>query len=332
MFKFISPKEQEINIDSIISKVDKSFSPINEIVGKKDFSNYSVLIGEQKISLADCFQLQVNAKSIGTFHFIFSKEGFNKDEIIPQISILKDINVFDEATAKEKVSKLFEITNSYNPLFIIYLETEDSVITSISLKPLFNDSIQTFIIKKEQPAEMFSLEIGQNEEEPEQEPKKKAKKSKSPKQKTSFKKFMKNLGMEIGEKKFHFLLILVSTLLFEVAVPLAILNIYSANALYIFLFICALVGIGMNGYSYYDLFKKTKWNNSISVVSYITNLIGIGIGVGLFILFYNISTIEENTPAIGNLIVIGLLVSFIICIASIVITNFIPKTKKSSKK
>ena len=88
----------------------------------------------------------------------------------------------------------------------------------------------------------------------------------------------------------------------------------------------------MDGYSYYELFQKYSPKSSISIVSYISNLIGIGVGVGIFALFYKLSNFEEGIPTSGKMILIGLLISIIISAASVGITYVIPKKKSKSKQ
>ena len=126
----------------------------------------------------------------------------------------------------------------------------------------------------------------------------------------------------------HNPLLFVSTTLFAVSIPLAIINIYSKNAIYIFLFVCALIGIGMDGYSYIDLFKHYGLSRQESVASYISNVIGIGAGTGLFVLFYNLSNVNENTPSMGNILLAGILISLGICLVTILVSYLVARRKQ----
>ena len=320
MFKFINPNGQENTFEERVVEINNNVSPIKEIIQKNNFYDFSVAINDQVIPLEDSFQLQVNVKEVGTFRFIFNKDGFEKEEIINRVSELKNIEVVDGNTAKNKVSALLNIVEKPYLLFMIYEQYDDSYIDYDYFKFLMNREIQTFLIKKEKKQEVFEISVGEQENGSNE-----SEKNKQSKGKLFSKDNIRNFFKQVLDKKFHFLLILVSTTLFEVSIPLAIVNIYSKNAIYVFLFICSLIGIGMNGYSYYDLFKRYSPKSSLSITSYITNLFGIGVGIGLFALFYNLSNLEEDVPAVGSMILIGLLVSIIICAANVVITYFLPK-------
>ena len=322
MFKFVNQNGKENVFEERIVEIDRSISPIKEILNKNDFSSFSVLLNEQNISLQDSFQLQVNVKDVGSFRFIFNKEGFDKDETINKISALKDIDVIDVRTAQNKVNMLLNIVDQPSLLFMVYESLDDLYIDENYFRYLMNHQIQTFLIKKEQKEEiMYELNVG---EQPIDNQKKKSSKKIN---KEGIKKFFK----QVADKKFHFLLLLVSSILFEVSIPLAIVNVYAKNAIYVFLFICSLIGIGMDGYSFYDLFKKYSPKHSLSIASYVTNVIGLGAGIGLFALFYNLSNLEEGVPSMGSMIWIGLLISLIVCGAVIAVAYFLPKKKKKAK-
>ncbi len=316
MFKFINSDGQEITYEELVSEIDQNTSPIKEIIAKKDFSSFSISFNEQTYSLEETFLLQVNVKDIGVFCFIFNKEGFKKDEIINQISVLKERVVVDTQSAKEKVLSLLSIVNIPCLLFAIYQANDITYINNEYLKTFISLNVQTFLIKKEKKNEVFELNVG---EEKSQEPKKEKKTNKK-----SINQFFKI----IADEKFHYLLLLISTTLFEVSIPLAIANIYEANLIYIFLFICAVIGIGMDGYSYYDLFKTERPFSLASLASYLFNLIGIGTGIGLFALFYNMSNLTEAVPPLGSMVLIGISICFILCVAVVIVSLFIPKKNK----
>ena len=322
MFKFIDENGQESQFNDLVVEIERNISPIKEILGKNDFSSFSVSIDERTFSLEESFQLQVNMKDVGVFRFIFNKDGFDKDTIINEISALRELEVIDAKTAQNKVSALMSIVDQPSLLFVIFESLDYLYIDENYFHDSLNRQIHVFLIKKELTKEqMYELNIGQvSKQDGEVKKKKTIKKEKNESLKAFFK--------QLGEKKFHFLLILVSTTLFEVSIPLAIVNVYNNNAIYIFLFICSIIGIGMDGYSFFDLFKKHGFRSSMSLASYISNFIGLGVGVGLFALFYNLSNLEDGVPSMTSMIWIGLLVSLIISMAIVTITYFIPKTKK----
>ena len=325
----------------VVNFVKKKVSPIKEILAKKDFSDFSILLKDETIPLENAFHLQVNVKLVGTFHFIFNKEGLLIEELVSQISPLKDEEIFDGVTAREKVKTLLNIVNKPTLLFMVYDEEETTYLDSYFLQNC-NTAIQTFVIEKEKPyieVDYYKeIVVGTiEEEEPKNERKEKinkikTKKAPTTKTKKKSKISLKSFFASIVEKKFHYLLLFVSTTLFSVSIPLAIINIYSANAIYVFLFICALIGIGMDAYSYIDLFKHYGLIKQESVASYITNILGIGSGIGLFILFYHLSNVAENTPAMGIIILIGAGISLGICLIAVLVSYLIAKRKPKAKK
>lgn len=323
MVKFISPKDNTTSFSQGIIEVDEDFSPIKEILKKSDFSQYFFVPSdndEDKISLGSVFQLQVNVKNVGVFHFIFKSEGFNKEEIVNQISGLKDMNVDNAESARYKVGALVSIVKNYDPLFAVFKESPDTYYYSYQLDLVINNMFPVFVVKPEEEYQMDEFVIGDNiYEESASKPEKKKKSLKISKDK---------LLKDLLKNKFSLLLIFISTLLLEVSIPLAILNIYAKNALYIFLFICGVIGIVMNTYCYIDYFRNRNVKNPLFLISVASNVLGLGIGIGIFAIFYNISTKAEGTPNIGSLIAIGVLVTIIIVAATIAIIYFIPRKNK----
>lgn len=324
MVKFISPKDNVTSFSQYIIEVDDDFSPIKEILKKSDFSQYFFVPGdndEEKISLGSVFQLQVNVKNVGVFHFIFKSEGFNKEEIVNQISGLKDMNVDNSESARYKVSALINIVKNYDPLFAVFRESPETYYYSYQLDLVVNYLFPVFVVRSQEENQIDEFVIGDNiYEEPASKPEKKRKALKISKEK---------LLKDLLKNKFSLLLVFISTLLLQVSIPLAILNIYSQNALYVFLFICAVIGIVMNIYCYIDYFRNRNIKNPLFLISLAANTIGLGTGIGIFAIFYNISTKAEGTPGIGSLIAIGVLVTIIVVAATISIIYFIPRKNKA---
>lgn len=324
MVKFISPKDNVASFSQNIIEVDDDFSPIKEILKKSDFSQYFFVPNdndEEKISLGSVFQLQVNVKNVGVFHFIFKSEGFNKEEIVNQISGLKDMVVDNYESARYKVTALINIVKHYDPLFAVFKESPETYYYSYQLDLLVNYLFPVFVVKTEEESQIDEFVIGDDiYEESASKPEKKKKVIKISKDK---------LVKELLKNKFSLLLIFISTLLLQVSVPLAILNIYSKNALYIFLFICGVIGIVMNTYCYIDYFRNKNIKNPLFLFSVASNVLGLGTGIGVFAIFYNISTKAEGTPGIGSLIAIGVLVTIIIVASAIAIIYFVPRKNKA---
>ena len=324
MFKFIPPKGEPITFTQSIVEVEEDFSPIKEILKKNDFSNFYFVPSdndEDKIALSSVFQLQVNVKNVGVFHFIFKSEGFNKEEVVNQVSALKDMNVDNSESARYKVNALISILKNYDPLFAVYKENPDTYYYAYQVDMIINRMFPVFVVKGEEDLQMDEIFIGDTFfEESASKPEKKKKIVKVSKEK---------LLKDLFKNKFSLLLIFVSTVLIQVSIPLGILNVYSKNALYIFLFICGVIGIVMNAYCYIDYFRNRNIKNPLFLFSTLANLIGLGVGIGVFAIFYNISNKEEGVPAIGSFIAIGVLVTLIVVAATIAIIYFIPRKNKT---
>ena len=323
MISFILKENEKNTYDQPVNYVIDKVSPFKEILRKEDYSSFNILLGEEEkqISLGDVFQLQVNVKNVGTFHFIFLKETFPRKEAIEKITPLKELNSKDEESAKEKLTKLFEIVKELNPLFYIYKEYESSLLNKDTLISLSSIEVPLFIAYKEV-----------SKPKPEKEPKQKAEKQTKNDKKFDIKKIASETWEIIKRNRFHFLLLIVSTILFQTSFPLAIMNVIAMNTLYIFLFICGAIGTAMNAYNYYDLYKDEKLISKMTLLSLIDNVLSIGVGIGVFAIFYNISARPEGDLGFGIYTLIGIGISFGIIILSILISyliRFILASKKA---
>ena len=323
MVKFISSKEKILEFDRNYNEVSEDLSPIKDILKKGDYSGFSFVLNEGEIiPLSEVFQLQVNVKEVGTFHFMFKKDTFDKDEAIKQVATLKELSVSDPDSARYKVKTLFSVLKEYNPIFIIYKECPNTYYYAYQLETSIAYNIPVFAIcQSNEFEEVTEFVIGDDPNAREA--------AVQTKKKKAFKISKERLLKDLSKNKFSLLLVFVSTLLLQVSIPLAILNIYSNNALYIFLFICGTIGIAMNGYCYFDYFKTKNFHNPLFLLNVISNVIGLGIGIGVFAIFYNISTRAEGTPVIGSFILIGVLVTLIVCSAIIALAYFIPRKNKA---
>ncbi len=317
MIKFICLEKEPLAFESNINLIQKNVSPFKEILKKNDYTSYSFVKDEDEangFSFTNVFQLQVNVKGVGEFHILLNRENLDKDNLINGIASLKEIIVNDEESAKYKLSELFNLVKDYNPLFIISSLFKNSLINNESLLSLYQLDVPLFYVDEPKEAiEEKVIEPTSIEKE---------------KTHTGF----KHIGQVIVKNKYHLLLLLVASLLIESTIPLGILNVYSQNGLAVFLFICAVIGMAMNGYTYWDYFKKRGFKDPLFLLSIISDLIGFGGGIGGFVIFYNISTKPENDIGLGKYILIGGLACLGICLLTIVICYFLPKLINKLKK
>lgn len=322
MIHFLLKENKEITYDQLVNYVSEKVSPFKEILRKDDYSFINIFINEdeKQISLGEVFQLQVNVKNVGTIHFIFLKETFSRKEAIEKIAPLKELDSKDEESAKDKLVKLFEIIKDLNPLFYIYKEYENTLISKEVLISLSHIETPLFIINKEEP-----------KSKPEKEPKIKKEKGEEKGRFFNAKNYIVETWEIIKKNRFHFLLLIVSTVLLQITFPLAILNIIAQNTLYIFLFVCGTIGIAMNTHTYLDLYKEEKLISKMTLLSLIDNVLSIGIGVGVLAIFYNISPHPENDLGFGFYCLIGIGITLGIIVLSILITYLIRLILASKK-
>ena len=152
MIKFVNTKDEITVYDKEFNEISRDISPIKEILKKGDISEYSLIDpvdDTTRIPLGDAFHLQVNAKDVGEFHFLFKSEGFKKEEVIKQIATLKEITVRDAQTARHKIVTLINIVKDYNPLFAVYAEYEGSYLYMYEIDSIFNKSMPCLAIPQE---------------------------------------------------------------------------------------------------------------------------------------------------------------------------------------
>ena len=316
MIKFICLEKEPLAFENNINLIQKDVSPFKEILKKSDYSSYSIQKDEDEnnvFSFANAFQLQVNVKGVGEFHLLFNRENLDKDNLIQSIAGLKEIAVKDEESAKHKLGELFNIAKDYNPLFIISSLYKNSLINNKTLLSMYQCDIPLFYLE----------EVKEKEEEKVITPT-----SASTKSNNSF----KHIGKVIVRNKYHLSLLFVASLLIEATIPLGILNVYSENALSVFLVVCAVIGMAMNGYTYWDYFKKRNFKDPLFSLSLVSTFTGMGAGIGGFAIFYNISTKPENDLGLGKYILVGALVSIGVLILTILISYFLPKLIKKFQK
>ena len=265
MFK-LAINEQTFEYQSLINQIDKNDSPFKEIINRENLTSICLFNDEKEYVLDQLLELKVNIKQIGSLYVFLETNNLDKKELFSQIKELKMVEVNDLESAKGKLDSLLSILNNQPVLLSIFDFYSNSYLDESIFQDSFNASCPFFYFKKEQCVEN-DVEIKEVSDEKKKEP-------------LTFVNVLKESGRLLIRFKFHFLLLIVATLLFSVSIPLAVLNVFSNNLLYIFLIICAAIGIAMNAYCYFDHFKKNKFVSAMTFLSIITNVISIGISVG----------------------------------------------------
>ena len=273
MLRLFLLEENQIEFSEIKNQIDGNLSPFKEILDRSHYGDYSFSINENEvIYFKDIYDLTINLSNYGHFHLFYKKEGFNKDEMIDKVYELKG--------SEDPLNSLFSLIEDNNPLFILFKSrkgasvNKDEVVNSYNLNiPFLYDEKEEAITEKKKEEEHLSpLQL-------------------------------------LARNKFHFLLLLVSTILFSSSIPLAVLNINANNALWIFLIICSLIGVAMTEYDYYDYFKKGGLKTLFFLLSSIDNLLGLIAGSLVFVIFYNISNKPDPDPGLKHYLIVGILLS-----------------------
>lgn len=308
-------RSEEIVYEEQITRIESVQEPFNQIVLKDRKLDLSISINDESdLKLSSLFQLRVNVKDAGVFHFFLKPENIDKKELIKQVLTLKNVE-------EEKVKSLLEILIPNNPLFIIVDLLEKPNISYKQLGDLFasiNDQTNIFFVEHE----VEIIEPVQEEEHVEEQVVEKEEKTEELKEKSS-----NSLLKLIILNKYHLLLVMISALLFTATISLGLFNIAIKNKLYFFLFVCSLIGIAMNGYCYLDYFKRKSIKDNLFYCSVASNVIGLLIGCGTYAILYNLTKKGTNPPGMGKYLLLGLLFSFLISAVLIVAIYFINKKK-----
>ena len=292
---FLLPEKHKRQFDESFNIVKKSSTPFKEILGKGDLTDYAIMEEDKAISFENIFQLKVNVKHSGSFTFLFKKEGFDKEGLINQILPLKEMPIKTEEEVHNKIATLFSVVKESSPICVMYSPNGKNSISVDALK-ILSEGFVTFYIQPNQEEEA---------------------------KETSFK--FENPFKVIAKEKFHFLFSFVATFLIGFTSSIAIYNIYASNMIYIFFFICALAGMVLNAFIYYDTTKAHKLVSMYGVLTILCSLIGFGGSIGGYILFKNLN---KDAPKVLPKMWLILLVILCLCVISAFASLLIKLIKK----
>ena len=118
--KFIRKDQSVISYQDRLSFVNKEVSPINEIINRKDLSEF-YYVDDKTISFKELIQIQVNVIDVGVMIFVFETVSFNKDKFVEDVSKLKEIQITSFYDVLSKIKALYAVSETFNPLFAIYV-------------------------------------------------------------------------------------------------------------------------------------------------------------------------------------------------------------------
>ena len=309
MLTLFDQSSNTIQFTESFNVVNRNISPFKDFINKTDFTSYSVSINEEKISFKDTFLYQVNIKGSGSLYVIYRKEGFNKDEITSKLMELKDIEVYNVESSKDKTNKAINILEEYHPLFYLYVQKEGFVLSLDELKEIYQGNSPIFLIEKEKEVVKEKKEI----------------KARSGNKKFSIKEFFS----PIKENKNHFIFLTIASFLIGFAFSLGLFNSMLGKGISILFYVCSFAGLVLHTFIYYDYFSTNKIKDPLFKYSVAFSTIGIVLALIGLLLYNAIDKTDgkENLP-LWLIILSVLLVAFGSATISILLSYFIKKKKR----
>lgn len=298
---FISDKKKyNLSLLENATCVEQNNKFINDVFDHEELNSYFFSINDEDAQDFDkLYQLDIKISNVGKMSFFFLKEEINKDEIIQEIQILKDLDVSNIENKKIKVNKLIEIAKNKQALFAIFSSNQ---IDTLQLENFSNSPLKIIYVlpdkKKLEKANKQRGKIG-------------------------------SYFLLLGKEKLLVIFSIVAALIIGFVMTLGIYHCYPNNPVYIFSFICSAAGATLNFFVYRDILKKYNVISPMFITGIILNILGIGAGAGIFVGYYNILTnIPPEIPGLGTLVGIGILASTLLIIVSILIAIIIKKLLK----
>ena len=309
--EFILSEDKTLLFENQHNEVLSNVSPFKEILSKSHYSELSLSFDDDKanpINFDDLFQLRVNVKNIGGFDLFFKQANFNKEEVIKQIIALKEMQVDSLESAKEKVVALFNIFGDSLPLFICYSPKGEF---QINLDDIPVDTFAFLIKLVEEPKPV------------EQEKVKKVKHN------NEFVGKVLDFFSPATVNPVHYLFILISSFLIGFSSSIGIYYCYAGNNVFYFLFVCSLVGTLLNFFVYSDYFKKHVILSKDTALTFIDVLIGIGLSIGSFFIFYVMQ--KEKPTSLKSPLTILLIMTAVIIFVNVLTCSIAFLLKKLIK-
>lgn len=317
LYNIFDAKDKKTTYLNPVNRVERKNSPFKEIINHEDYSKFAVSFGDnEKISLDNSFQLQINVTDIGIFSLLFDAQYFTKDVIIPEISKLKAVTATNSREAINKVNELFTIVKPYNPLMIIYDPIGPYAINELYIAMVGKGETVFMLPEGEGTFPAPKPEVAAvKEEAPKVDTPKPAyvKKDKSDTKKPKTKDGKKNNWFKVAlaalktffepmkEDKFHFIFAVLASFIIGFTAGIGVFNAVIGKGIAVFFFICCTAGLILNAFVYSDLFKVTKIKSLKFCLSVLITVLGLAISIIGTAIFYNFQTsLPEEFPGFGN--------------------------------
>lgn len=327
MVKFLDTKGHIYDFNLMFTDVSSKTSPFKEL-SEGEYEDITFSNERGRYELKNALRLQVKMNNVGSFTFFTSYPEEKIRDVVEELRSLSDFVVESLESAMNGVTKLFKIMNKYSLLFVVYKEDEKfpldlAICRAASIVvPVFN--IDKELISQDIPAQTKKPKK-QEQPETKHKPKEKKEKKESPK-------FFKSLASFFAPIKgdlLHFGFTLVAAILCGFATSIGVYNSFDGKPIAIFFYVCSAVGAGLNALVNFDTNKGKTLKQSFYVLTFIVSLFGVLLSMGGFAIFYGTqSEIPEAIPNEFVLILLSVLISVIVLVASGAAGIFIARKEK----
>ena len=296
--KFIRKDQSVISYQDRLSFVNKEVSPINEIINRKDLSEF-YYVDDKTVSFKELIQIQVNVIDVGVMIFVFETVSFNKDKFVEDVSKLKEIQITSFYDVLSKIKALYAVSETFNPLFAIYVPNGKYQIYEDCFKTVAGNINTLYVSQSIDNSIIESNNTGL--------PNKDSDVDKRNVSKGKIKFSFKEVIELFKKEKFHFLFSFVATFLLSVTLDIGIFDAYGGKMLCIFFFICSLAGAFLNFMIYKDTYKQSGFKSLFNILTIVTSVIGLFGGFGVYMIF---KSITKDVPAVTPhvLMILGMMI------------------------
>ena len=337
--RFIDSRNQEHQYYGRFVEVEATSFPFLDIIQQKDLSKNKF----EDLSFANLFQLKVNVKTVGSVVFFFKSENFNKEDFVNLVTPLGDLPSITIGDAINKVRSLYEVANRFNPVFTVYYpsgnctlfpECFETLVGSVITyyvngysESLVENKKPLFFNREKKPKEEKIKEAPQPKEpiikeEKAKEPK--VKEPKPPREKTKI--VFTNPFKKIVEDKYHYLFALVAAFLIGFTLDIAIFDILLGKLIYIFFFICCVIGMVLNCFIYKDTINEKGFKSYEFILNGAVSLVGVGLSIGGYFIFYSLAKDKPDVgPNVALILFMPILALLVSVLASFLLNKIVKK-------
>ena len=317
IYNAMSNSEYKLIIDDEILElaVSTNKSPFKEIFSRQRYYDYKIQFSNDKIvALNEVFHMQICVKFAGELHFFYNLNNFPREELILKFKELKE-----SSEDNVGIEKIFELTNSYQPIFLIYKQNDESQLSKEEINKYISNYVLFFFEKSEEEQQREDIK----------EPETKIEKEKLNKNHH----FFKDTLAAMSKNKSSFVFVLVGGLIVEFAAALGYGYASVGKAVAAFFYGCILLGGTLTGFVFYDVFKRDKAKKRLLIILLVLYALGVLGGIGFYSVFANSKNIDiDPVPPLDKVMLTSFLISFGCAIIGAALSYLISKLLSKKQK